>query len=63
MFISLIGVSSQMVKVVVPAFVFATAIILSASAFAPRHPTDGATGCSLGYGVDQCTEQKVLQVK
>lgn len=52
-----------MVKVVVPAFVFATAIILSASAFAPRHPTDGATGCSLGYGVDQCTEQKVLQVK
>jgi hypothetical protein len=52
-----------MIKVVVPAFVFATAIILSASAFAPRHATNGVSGCNLGYGVDQCNEQKVLQVK
>ncbi|MEP2944958.1 MAG: hypothetical protein ABJN11_04750 [Lentilitoribacter sp.] len=52
-----------MIKVVVPAFVFATAIILSASAFAPRHNTIGATGCDLGYGVDTCTEQTALEAK
>ncbi len=52
-----------MIKVVVPAFVFATAIILSASAFAPRHNTTGITGCDLGYGVDNCTEQTAVKAK
>lgn len=52
-----------MIKVVVPAFVFATAIILSASAFAPRHNTTGITGCDLGYGVDTCTEQTAVKAK
>lgn len=50
-----------MIKVVVPAFVFATAIILSASAFAPRHSDIGTSGCNQGYGVDTCTEQTAHQ--
>lgn len=44
-----------MIKTVVPAFVFATVIILSASALAPRHNNLDTAGCNLSYGVDNCS--------
>lgn len=45
-----------MIKAVVPAFVLAATIILSASAFAPRSNMVGDRGCDLAYGIEGCSK-------
>ena len=49
-----------MIKAVVPAFVLATIVILSASAFAPRHNMVGDEGCDLAYGVEGCKQSMAV---
>lgn len=45
-----------MIKAVVPAFILAATIIISASAFAPRSNMVGDSGCDLAYGVGDCSK-------
>lgn len=45
-----------MIKAVVPAFILAATIIISASAFAPRSNMVGDKGCDLAYGIGGCNK-------
>lgn len=46
-----------MIKTVVPAFVIAAALIVSAATIAPRQNMVGDQGCDLSYGVEGCERQ------
>ncbi len=48
--------SCFMIKAVVPAFILAVTIIISASAFAPRSNMIGDEGCDLAYGIEGCSK-------
>lgn len=51
-----------MIKVVVPAFILAVTIIISASAFAPRSNMVGDKGCDLAYGIEGCNKTSFARV-
>lgn len=51
-----------MIKTIIPAFLLAAALILSAASIAPRQNMVGHDGCDLSYGVEGC-ERQVSSVK